>query len=92
MASVNDLRGYKRFATLEWMYKMPSELEKESLEVDTRRTPLDPRIGHGFSFFELVAFLEALDNVEHSFNSLPKYCVNSLPQRDDHDSSVRSSW
>ena len=73
----NKLRGYKRFALLEEMSQLPMELEKKRRLKNpcADNEPLDPSIGLGFRFNELLAFLEALDGVDHAFRSLVKYCT-----------------
>lgn len=75
MVPVNDLEDYRRFAKLEELARLPEVLEARYRASD--KGPLNPRIGQGFTFNELVVFLEVLDDVGNVFDDLPRYCATS---------------
>lgn len=71
---VSDLRGYERFANLDEMSKWPTMMGQYRVR---KESPLDPSVGEGFTFKELVFFLWLLDEVENMFDGLPRYCALS---------------
>lgn len=72
MLSLSDLQEYWQFAELDKLSTCPARLEA-AYRAKTK-VQLDPSIGQGFTFDELVRFLEALDDVSNSFDGLPRYC------------------
>lgn len=72
MLSLNDIRGYRHFSQLEESSRLSAALQAMYRRYQGKG-PLDPSIGQGFTFDELVIFLEALDDIFHTFDDLPKY-------------------
>lgn len=72
MLSLSDLQEHRQFAELDKLSTFPARLEA-ACRAKTK-VQLDPSIGQGFTFDELVRFLEALDDVSTSFDGLPRYC------------------
>ncbi|GAB7335850.1 hypothetical protein MBLNU13_g08116t2 [Cladosporium sp. NU13] len=72
MLSLGDLQESWQFAELDELSTFPACLQA-AYRAGTKMQ-LDPSIGHGFTFNELVIFLEALEYVFDSFDDLPRYC------------------
>ena len=50
-------------------------LEAIHRRYNVNKGPLNPSIGKGFTFDELVVFLEALDDAGDTLDDLPHYCA-----------------
>ena len=72
MLSLSELCDYWQISELKEVSRLPAKLEAT---FRANKSPLDPSIGQGFTFGELVVFLEALDDVTNSFDDVPRYCA-----------------
>lgn len=81
MLSLGDIRGYRHYSQLEELSRLPAALQGMYRRYQGKG-PLDPSIGQGFTFEELVIFLEALDDVFHTFDDLPGYCPLAALKKD----------
>jgi hypothetical protein len=70
MVPVSDLQDCRRFDTLDELARLPAVLEERSRA--NNKGPIKPSVGEGFTFDELVVFLEVLDDVENVFDDLPR--------------------